>query len=413
MSHQQSDTVFAGSHRVQSGVEISLLTGGFDRPYAFGLAMAMASKKVSVDVVGGAEVDSAEMHTTPGVRFLDFYGDPRLSRGLLKTAARVLGFYARMLGYAVTAKPKIFHILWNYKFPLFDRTILMLYYKAVGKKLVLTAHNVNANQRDGNDSALNRLTLRIQYQLADHIFVHTPKMKQELTEGYGVRGDAVSVIPFGINNSVPTTNLTPAEAKRRLGIGENEKAILFYGAIRPYKGLEYLVEAFQRLSVSDGSYRLIIAGEPKRDAEEYMPQLEASISGGVSDGRILAHLKFIPDEETEVYFKAADVAALPYTLIFQSGVLFLGYSFGLPAIASSVGSFSEDIIEGRTGFLCKPRDSADLARAIERYFASELYRELDHRRTDIRAHAEAGHSWDEVGAVTQGVYSQLLNQRTS
>ena len=71
------------------------------------------------------------------------------------------------------AQPKIFHILWNNKFEFFDRTLLMLYYKLLGKKIVFTAHNVNIRKRDGNDSWLNRFSLKIQYQLVDHIFVHT------------------------------------------------------------------------------------------------------------------------------------------------------------------------------------------------------------------------------------------------
>ena len=88
----------------------------------------------------------------------------------------------------------------------------------------------------------------------------------------GIRGSgtAVSVIPFGINNSVPDTDLTTAAAKRRLGIKPGEKTILFFGSIRPYKGLEYLVEAFLRLAATDPSYRLIIAGEAKRDSGGYL-----------------------------------------------------------------------------------------------------------------------------------------------
>src|SRR5207245_6751110 len=133
--------------------------------------------------------------------------------------------------------PKVFHILWNNKFELFDRTLLMLYYKLLGKKIALTAHNVNAGRRDSNDSALNRLTLRIQYRLADHIFVHTEAMKSELLGSFGVAERRVSVIAFGINNSVPDTDLTPESAKQRLGIGGGDRVILFFGNIGPYKGL--------------------------------------------------------------------------------------------------------------------------------------------------------------------------------
>src|SRR5258708_6465854 len=85
----------------------------------------------------------------------------------------------------------------------FDRTLLLLYYKLLGKKLVFTAHNVNIRKRDCTDTWLNRLSLRIQYQLSDHIFVHTNRMKEELASDFAVTADKVSVIPFGINNTVP------------------------------------------------------------------------------------------------------------------------------------------------------------------------------------------------------------------
>ena len=96
-------------------------------------------------------------------------------------------------------------------------------------------------------------------------------------------------------------------------------------------------------------------------------------------GRILLRAEFIPDDETEVYFKAADVLVLPYRHIYQSGVLFLGYSFGLPVLAADVGSLKDEIVEGKTGFVFRPEDPVDLARTIERYFASDLYAELNSR----------------------------------
>ena len=86
---------------------------------------------------------------------------------------------------------------------------------------------------------------------------------------------------------------------------------------------------------------------------------------GVGD-RVIARIEYVPDEETELYFKAADVLVLPYTHVFQSGVLFLGYSFGLPAIAADVGNLKEEIIEGQTRALCsQQRDSSDLPDKID------------------------------------------------
>jgi glycosyltransferase involved in cell wall biosynthesis len=286
----------------------------------------------------------------------------------------------------------------------------MLYYRILGKKITLTVHNVNAGKRDLNDSFLNRLSLRIQYNLCHHIFVHTEGMKGELVSDFAVTAAKVSVIPFGINNTVPKTDLTSGEAKRMLSIANSDKTLLFFGNIAPYKGLEYLVSAFAALLSRERSYRLIIAGRLK-GSEGYWKQIQQEIArSGIRD-RVIARIEYIPDEETELFFKAADVLILPYTCVFQSGVLFLGYSFGLPAIASDVGSLKEEIIEGETGFVFNPRDLSDLISKISNYFKSELFRNLERRRAEIKAYANERYSWDKVAAVTTSLYSRLLNSK--
>jgi D-inositol-3-phosphate glycosyltransferase len=389
-------------------IEIGLLTGGIDRPYAFGLATGLAAKGVCLDVLGFDALDSPEMHNTEGLTFINLYGGERKGLGVAGKAARILRSYARLIRYVAGANAKILHILWNNKVQFFDRTLLMAYYKLLRKNVVFTAHNVNAGKRDAKDSLLNRLTLRIQYHLADHIFVHTEKMKSELVDDFKVGAEAVSVIPFGINNSLPLTRLTSAEAKRRLRIEREEKTILFFGRLRPYKGLEYLVAAFQRIVDKESGYRLIIASEPKVGSEKYFGEIQQLISKH-NDGRaVIQRFEFIPDEDTELYFKAADVLILPYTDTSQSGVLFLGYSFGLPAIVTDVGSFAEDIIAGKTGLLCNPRDAVDLARTIKAYFASDLYRDLGRRRQEIVDFARSRNSWDTVSEITREVYASLL-----
>jgi glycosyltransferase involved in cell wall biosynthesis len=389
-------------------IEIGLLTGCQDRPYAFGLSMALAARGIRLDVIGSDEVDSPEMHSTAGLRFLNFLGSQRKKINFAKKLSRLFAYYLAILRYALRSQPKILHILWNNKFEFFDRTLLMLYYKTVGKKITLTVHNVNQARRDSKDSLLNRLTLRIQYRLADHMFIHTEKMKTELLEDFGVSAKAVTVIPFGINNAVPHTDLTTDAAKRRLGIQDGEKTILFFGRLRPYKGLEHLLAAYQQLLTRRSNYRLIVVSEPKKGSEEYRDEIQQTIRHIDPAERIICRFQFIPDEDTELYFKAADVLILPYKEIFHSGVLFLAHSFGLPVVAADVGSFREEIIEGRTGFLCNPSDPVDLANAIERYFASDLYTNLKNRRQEIRDYASERHSWNVVGEMTQNVYAKLL-----
>jgi D-inositol-3-phosphate glycosyltransferase len=397
-----------------SAIEIGLLTGCQDRPYAYGLAMALISEGVYLDIVGGDEIDSPELHTTPNLRFLNFRGSQRKNANFAARLSKVLVYYARLIRYAARSKPKILHILWNHKFEFFDRTILMLYYKLMGKKIALTAHNVNQARRDSKDSLLNRTTLKIQYRLCDHIFVHTQKMKVELCQDFGVSEKAVTVIRHPINNAFPDTELTPSEAKRSLGLRDDEKAILFFGRIRPYKGIEYLLDAFRLLSADEqANYRLVVAGEPKKGSEEYLHAIQESVKRDFSAEQVILRIQFIPDEEMELYLKGADVLVLPYKEIFQSGVLFLAYSFGLPVVATDVGSFREEIVEGSTGFLCKPGDSAELAKALETYFTSDLFRNLKVRRRELKDYADANHSWHAVAELTSNAYLKMLGRNLS
>jgi glycosyltransferase involved in cell wall biosynthesis len=396
------------------GIEIGLLTGCQDRPYAFGLAMALVSQGVGVEIIGSDEIDSPELHTTPHLRFLNFRGSQKNYANFAEKLSKLLVYYAKLFRYAARSKPKVLHILWNNKVESFDRTLLMLYYKLRGKQIALTAHNVNQARRDAKDSWLNRATLKIQYQLCDHIFVHTQKMKDELCQDFGVAEKVVTVIRHPVNHAFPDTELTPAAAKRRLGLRDDEKAILFFGRIRPYKGIEYLLDAFRLLSADEqANYRLIVAGEPKKGSEEYLDEIKRTVQRDFKQGQVILRIQFIPDEEMEMYLKGADVLVLPYKEIFQSGVLFLAYSFGLPVVATDVGSFREEIVEGSTGFLCQPGDPAELAKAIETYFSSDLFRNLKVRRQEVKDYANANHSWHAVAELTCNAYKKMLGRNAS
>lgn len=390
-------------------LQVAVLTGGRDKPYALGIAEALSAQGMRVDLIGGDDLDVPQLHRMASLKFFNFRGDQREDVSYFRKVLRVLTYYSRLIRYAVTAQPKIFHVLWNNKFELFDRTLLMLYYKLVGKRIAFTAHNVNAGKRDAKDSLLNRITLKIQYQLADHIFVHTESMKDELVAEFGTFEQKISVIPFGVNNTVPSTKLTTAEAKQLLGVEGADKTLLFFGNIAPYKGLECLIAALAEVLSKDRGYRLIIAGKATNCVDYWNQIKQAIMRAGVQE-RIIERIEFIPDDQVEVFFKAADIVVLPYSHIFQSGVLFLGYSFGLPVIASDVGSLREDVVESKTGYTFRPKDSHDLARAIERYFSSPLFQQLESRRQEIRDYANDRYSWNKVGEITKTVYSQLLEK---
>jgi len=389
---------------------VTVLTGGDDRPYVLGLAEAFTSGGVTLDVIGSDDLSLPELLNNRRINFLNLRGDQHPNTSLARKITRVLTYYARLVIYAAKARSQIFHILWNNKFEFFDRTLLILYYRLLGKKVVFTAHNVNASKRDGSDSLLNRFSLQIQYRLVNHILVHTQRMKADLVTDFGISEEKVTVIPFGINNTVPNTELSAAGAMRLLGISSEDKTLLCYGQIAPYKGLEYLVAAFAELLKSDRSYRLIIAGKPKWN-EVYWNGIERLIEDISVRDRVIPRIEHVPDEETELYFKAADVLVLPYTQVFQSGVIFLGYSYGLPAIVADVGSLKEEVIEGKTGFVFKPRDSSDLVAKIDNYFKSELFHNLEARRAEIKEYANERYSWSKVATITTAIYTDLLRPR--
>ncbi len=388
---------------------VGVLTAGRDRHYSLGLASSLVAAGVKFDFIASDELESEPLRQSPQVNFRNLRVDQSTEAGLLKKILRVFVYYLRLFSYAMTSRSRIFHILWNNKFELFDRTLLMVFYKLLGKKIAFTAHNINAGKRDGYDSALNRASLKFQYRLCDRIFVHTTKMKEELVSEFRVPAGKIVMIPFGINNAVPTTTLSGDEARQQLGLRPDNKVILFFGNIAPYKGLEFLVEVFSTLSKEDPVMRLVIAGRPK-GPKNYWEEIQQTISQRHLDSSVIKKIEYISDGQIEIYFKAADLLVLPYVSIFQSGVLFLAYSFGLPVIATEVGSLREEIVDGKTGFVCEPQSPRALLAAIRNYFQSDLYSELKLRRREIQDFAKARCSWDEVGAITVKTYSELLHE---
>jgi D-inositol-3-phosphate glycosyltransferase len=409
----------SGSRELEIGIRnsedarlrVALLTGGDDRPYALGITDALVQQGIAVDFIGSDALDAPELHASPYVRFLNLRRDQDRNATFHRKVVRILKYYGRLVRYAAMARPRVFHILWNSKFETVDRVLLMLYYRALGKRVVLTAHNVNAAKRDGRDSWFNRLTLGIQYRLCHHVFVHTHRMKMDLEIDFRQPAAKISVIPFGINNTTPRTGLTRENARMQLGIEHGEQTLLFFGQIAPYKGLEYLVEAMKALRQRGDRVRLLIAGKVKPGNEAYWRRIEETITGEGLNEVVDRKVRFIPDTEVECLMQAADVVALPYVSIFQSGVPFLAYSFGLPVIATDVGSLRDDILEGKTGFVVPARDPNKFADAICRFFKSPMYVQQVDTNAFIKAYVNERHSWEISGRITAEIYGRLLSRR--
>ncbi len=185
--------------------------------------------------------------------------------------------------------------------------------------------------------------------------------------------------------------LTSNVAKERLGL-KGKKVLLFFGLIRKYKGLKYLLEAMRRLKPAQ-HYSLVIAGEFYEDKDRYRPALNRL----TQKGQLTLVDHYIPNEDIPLYFNAADLIVLPYTRASQSGVIQLAYGFCKPVIATRVGGIPEALPDGQTGYLVPPADAKAIADAVQRYFGDEKKQKL---RMNIK-HMNAAHTWERMVRVIE------------
>jgi D-inositol-3-phosphate glycosyltransferase len=389
-------------------IKISLLTGGQDIHYALGLLSGLAPHDLDIEFIGNDHWQDAYVVKSKKVIYYNLRGDQKPDAPMKDKIVRVLRYYFKLMKYTAQTDSKLFHIQWLNKFTYFDRTLLNIYYKLLGKKLVFTAHDINYRKLVGKDSLFNSLSLKFMYGIVDHIVVHTEKMKTELIESYNVKEDKISVIPFGINEVMPKTDLTRGQSRKKLNLRDDEKILLFFGNIAPYKGLEYLVLALVHLKNTFKDLKLVIAGRIKVDCQAYWEEIQKIIHKHDLEENIIKRIEYIPEDEAEVYFKAADVLILPYKNIFQSGLIYTSYHFGLPVVAANVGSLKDDVVEGKTGFIFKPEDPEDLAEKTILYYQSKLFEDLEVTRQNIIKCANENHSWRITGDKTYSLYNELL-----
>ncbi|MDB5222085.1 MAG: glycosyltransferase [Chitinophagaceae bacterium] len=175
------------------------------------------------------------------------------------------------------------------------------------------------------------------------------------------------------------------EAREKLGIGLDEKIILFFGFIRKYKGLDILLEAMKILKDQNQQVKLLVAGEFYDDRKIY-EQLINKL--GIRDWLIL-HTDFIPDSEVKYYLCAADCVVQPYRHATQSGVTPLAYHFEKPMIVTNVGGLP-DMVPGKIGLIAEP-DAKDIANKIIEFFQLGDNYFLPHLREEKKKY-----SWDNM-----------------
>lgn len=200
-------------------------------------------------------------------------------------------------------------------------------------------------------------------------------------------------------NVIGEEKYTKETARKKLHIQNYEHIILFFGFVRKYKGLQYLLKAMPDVIKKVADVKLLIIGEFYEDKNEYIDLIEKNNL----QENVFINEEFVPDEEVEVYFKAADVTILPYVSATTSGVIQTAYQYGCPVIASNVGGLPEAIENGKTGYLLEPRDSWNLARKIEQFF--EEYENIPWKE-NIKLEQEK-YSWDRMIDGIESLWEQI------
>lgn len=259
-----------------------------------------------------------------------------------------------------------------------------------GTRLVYTVHNLH--HHEDRFPALQEAANAWLFARADAVHVHDAATAAEVAARWG-RRERVFVIPHGHYREVYPADVPREEARRRLDVPVDAFVYLCLGQIRPYKGIDRLIHAFQALQ--DPTAVLVIAGH--LTSEAYGRHLQR-LSGGHPGIRL--HTAYIPDHELQVFFNAADACVLPYRRATTSGAALLALSFGKPIVAPALGPFPELIADGN-GVLFEAGE-ADLTAALR------AVRALDPDRARAAAlRVAAARDWALLGAHHAAVYRQI------
>jgi glycosyltransferase involved in cell wall biosynthesis len=310
----------------------------------------------------------------------------------VRLASKLLEHGPDMLRYRrLAASAQVIHFQW---LPVawLDRFLLPK------RPVVLTAHDLLAREpRPGQVAGQRRV-----YEAVNAVVTHSQFGRAQLVQELGISEDKVTVIPHGAFDyltRIPEPRLPPElEPSGGASVGPGP-VVLFFGLIRPYKGLDVLLEAWRDLSGSgEHGAELWIVGRPRVP----LASLTAHVPRGV---RFVP--RFVEESELAACFRRADLVVLPYreTERFDfSGVLATSLAFGTPAVLSDMGGFSELAATGAAR-LVKPGDPADLARTLGALLGDP--QERQRLAQAARAAAAGPYSWAEAARRTLALYETL------
>jgi D-inositol-3-phosphate glycosyltransferase len=278
-------------------------------------------------------------------------------------------------------------LLFQYSLPFFGPcfgTIARIVRKGTRTKVVYICHNVIPHEARPGDTIFTRYAFRA----ADGFVVQSRSVERDLLAL--VPGARYEYGPHPVYNRFGSP-VAPGEARLRLGITAHH-VLLFFGYVRKYKGLDVLLDAIALLR-GRLDLALLVVGEFYEDEQTYRDRIRRLELETI----VTVRSDYIPNEEVQYYFSAADAAVLPYTSATQSGIAQIAYNFDLPVIATNVGGLAEVVRDGETGLLVPPNDPRALADRILEYFTS-----VDRVRLRLAVHEEKKrYSWGNLVAAIE------------
>jgi glycosyltransferase involved in cell wall biosynthesis len=266
-----------------------------------------------------------------------------------------------------------------------------------GGALIWTVHNLLPHDRDDYT-----LEVELRQELADRadaVHVMCERTVELAAQHYRIPEEVVRVIPHASYVDVYPHLIGREHAREELGIAQDADVVLFFGQIRPYKGVEELLDAVDEVRPDHPDLRLLVAGQPGKDA-----RIQPTVERLRDSDQVTAILDVVPDEDLQVLMSAADIVALPYRSALNSGTLHLALTYGRPVVAADVGCLPSGLTE-RTGVTFAPR-AGGLAGALR----TALRRFTRDREATTRACAEAARSYTYLDMAED--YARLVDEVT-
>ena len=266
----------------------------------------------------------------------------------------------------------------------------------MGTPILFLCHHVIAPDGGPLDWSLARFIFR----RADGFIVLSEEdfalLRRALPEAY-IRGTTLPRLDIFDGDRI-----APQEARSRLGLPDEARVLLFFGFVRRYKGLRYLLQALPQV-LAHFPVRLLVVGEFWEDEQVYREQIERL---GLNEAVVLVN-RYVPNEEVGIYFSAADVLVLPYLEASQSGVVQMAFAFERPVITTRVGGLAETVEHGETGVIIPPADSLALAEAIVRYFQEGLGSRF---QENIRGLSQ-DFAWERLVGLIEQMYTEMVRRK--